>query len=84
MARRGSVSRGIRVAHRWISMAFTVLAAVLILPVLPQGALFSTVSAVALVLLVLMLLTGVWMAVRHYVMKLRRPRRSTAPVTVDA
>lgn len=83
MARRGSFSRGVRTTHRWISIAFAVLAATLILPVLPQGAVFDSVSAAAVVLLVAMLLTGMWMAVRHYAMKARRPRRSSAAVTRD-
>jgi hypothetical protein len=72
--RTRSLNRWIRMLHRWISMTFVALAAVLIIQVVPQGPVFNTVSVVAILFLVLLALTGGWMAVHHYLVRLRHPR----------
>ncbi|WP_404433630.1 hypothetical protein LG299_03725 [Microbacterium lacus] len=77
MARqRRSATRWIRIIHRWISMTFVVVAAFLILPVIPPGPAYDAVSTVAIVLLLGLLVTGIWMSIHHYVVKSRAPRRA--------
>lgn len=73
---RRSATRWIRIIHRWISMTFVVVAASLILPVIPAGPVYDAVSTVAIALLLALLVTGIWMAVHHYVVKARAPRRT--------
>jgi hypothetical protein len=70
--------------HRWISMTFVVLAAVLIIQVVPQGPAFNTVSVIAILFLVLLVLTGGWMAVHHYLVRFRHPRVRRPARLVDA
>ena len=79
-----SLNRWIRMLHRWISMTFVVLAAVLIIQVVPQGPAFNTVAVVAILCLVLLVLSGGWMAVHHYLVRFRRPRVRRATRLVDA
>ncbi len=74
----------LRTFHRWTSMIFVVFAAILILPVIPAGAAFNIVSVVAIVLLVTLLMTGIWMAVHHYVVVGRARGRRSTMASVDA
>jgi len=62
----------IRTIHRWTSMTFVVIGTITILPVLPEGPVRDTVTLLAIAVLVLLLITGLWIAVRHYALKLRR------------
>ena len=81
--RTHSLNRWIRILHRWISMTFVVVATLLIIQVVPPGAAFNAVSVIAILLLVLLIITGLWMAVHHYSVRFRRPRvRSTARQTI--
>ncbi len=75
--RKRPFSAWLRTVHRWISMAFVVTAAVLIVQSAITGLTDLTLSTVAIVLLVLLILTGAWMAVHHYVVRLRRAKRRT-------
>lgn len=63
-------------------MAFVVVAAILIVGILPLGTPAGDVlSTVAIVLLVGLLITGIWMAVHHYTAGARgRRRRASASV----
>lgn len=79
MSRTRPLTAWVRILHRWISMVFVVVAAALIV----QGAVgvdtgTSPLGLVALALLVLMAISGVWVAVHHYTVKLRAPRRGRA------
>ena len=76
--RKRSVSAWVRILHRWISLAFVVAAALVIIPVIPQGAVWNTISTIAILLLILLLLTGIWTAVHHYVVRIRASARRTA------
>ena len=76
--RKRSVSAWVRILHRWISLAFVVAAALVIIPVIPQGAVWNTISAIAILLLILLLLTGIWTAAHHYVVRFRASARRTA------
>lgn len=76
--RKRSLTAWLRIVHRWISMGFIALAAYLILQTVLTGVSDPTVSTVAIVLLVLLIVTGTWMAVHHYIVKLRR-RGSARP-----
>lgn len=71
----------VRSIHRWISLAF-VASAALTLTALPPGTpAGDVVSTIAIALLLLLLVSGLWVAVHHYVVRARRPRRvrGTAP-----
>lgn len=78
MTRTRPFSAWVRIVHRWISMAFVIAAALVIVPVLPQGAVWDTVSFVAIALLVLLLVSGIWMAVHHYIARSRAASRRSA------
>ncbi len=70
-------NRWIRIVHRWISMLFVVLAAILIIQIAPPGPATDALAVAAIIVLVLLLASGVWMAVHHYLARFRRgPVRS--------
>lgn len=80
MSRRRPLVFWIRTVHRWISLTFVALAAVLIFGLAPLGTpLGDGLSALAIVLLVLLIVSGLWVATHHYAVKLRR-RRATVPM----
>lgn len=79
--RKRSFIAWLRIVHRWISMGFVALAAYLILQTVLTGVSDLTVGTVAIVLLVLLIVTGAGMAVHHYVVRLRhRGRARPRPV----
>jgi|GEM_PF-3542135 len=79
MSRRRPLIAWIRILHRWISMLFTVLAASLLTPALfGVDTTSNPLGLVALLLLVLLVVTGVWTAAHHYAVKFRAPRRARA------
>ncbi len=78
---RGSVVRWVRTIHRWLSLAFTVVAIVaLVGPMagLPESA-TGPIATAAVVLIVLLLASGLWVAIHHYTLKFRR-NRAVGPV----
>ena len=82
--RKRSFTAWLRIVHRWISMTFIVVAAVAILQLAPAGPITDVVVAVALVLLIALALSGIWMAAQHYIVKFRYARRpQPAPVVTS-
>ncbi|MBS1905662.1 MAG: hypothetical protein JST33_03640 [Actinobacteria bacterium] len=76
MSRKRSLTAWVRILHRWISMLFVVVAAALIVPgAFGVDTTTSPLGLVALLMLVLLAVSGVWTAVHHYAVKLRHPRR---------
>ncbi|MGC4013770.1 MAG: hypothetical protein QM755_04520 [Luteolibacter sp.] len=79
MTRKRSVVFWIRTIHRWVSMAFVVLAVVVIFfaPVgTPAG---DVLGVVAIALLLALIITAGWVAIHHYSVRFRRgraPRRA--------
>ena len=77
MLRRRPLMFWVRSIHRWISLAFVTLAAILLIGVAPLGTpLGDGLSALAIVALVLLMITGLWVAIHHYTVGFRRRRGS--------
>ncbi|WP_448003245.1 hypothetical protein [Agromyces bauzanensis] len=85
MAHRSrSFSAWLRIVHRWVAMTFVVAAALVILQVVPAGPAVDLITTAAVVLLIALILTGIWMAAHHYLIKLRYRRRpARAPVSTS-
>lgn len=80
MTRTHSLIFWVRAVHRWISMGFVVVAAVLLLGVAPLGTpVGDAISFVAISLLLLLVISGAWMAVHHYTAGARARRRRQSP-----
>lgn len=62
----------VRTVHRWTSLTFVVIGTITILPVLPEGPVRDAVTLLAIIVLILLVGTGLWIAVRHFATKLRR------------
>lgn len=78
MAGKKSVIFWVRSVHRWISLAFVAVAAVLIIGSALLGeAATAALPPVAIVLLVGLIMSGAWMAIHHYRIAWRR--RGAAP-----
>lgn len=77
MTARRPVIFWVRRVHRWVSLAFVPIAAVLILGSAALGeAAVAVLSAAAISLLALLLASGAWIAVQFYTAPLRRARRA--------
>lgn len=88
MVRRARVMPKVRTVHRWVSLAFVVAAVSSLtssLVRMPQE-LVDISAVVAISLLLVLMASGVWIAVSHYSARARRVRRRTTPLgaTVDA
>ena len=81
MSRRRPLVFWNRAVHRWLSMIFIVVAAIVIV----QGALGIEPDplwgGLALALLVLLAISGIWTAVHHYTVKLRSASRRRPAAT---
>ena len=76
MSRKRSQTAWVRILHRWISMVFVVVAGTLIVQTaIGVDTAQNPFGLVALALLVLMAVSGAWVAVHHYAVRLRHPRR---------
>ncbi|PZU47904.1 MAG: hypothetical protein DI566_04920 [Microbacterium sp.] len=83
MARTRPVIAWVRRIHRWISLAFTAVAAVVIFGGAPAGTPFGdTLAGIAIALLLLLLISGLWMAIHHYTVAVRRRRRAPGAAAV--
>lgn len=77
MTARRPVIFWVRRFHRWVSLAFVPIAAVLILGGAALGEVaVAALSTVAIALLVLLLASGAWIGVQFYTAPLRRARRA--------
>ncbi len=76
--RKRPVTQRIRTLHRWISLVFIAIAAALIVDVLLHETASEALSFAALAGLVLLLLSGGWLALHHYRTAGRARRRRTS------
>ncbi len=76
--RKRPVIQRIKTLHRWISLFFTVIAVELVVDTAINGTASDSLSLAALVSLVLLLLTGIWLIVHHYTSTSRAKRRRAA------
>ncbi|MGB4136263.1 MAG: hypothetical protein WA971_06855 [Microbacterium sp.] len=81
MSRKRSATAWVRILHRWISMAFVIVAGTLIVQgVVGVDTTTSPFGLLALAMLVLLAVSGAWTAVHHYAVKLRHGGRRRVPV----
>ena len=84
MPRRRPLIFWVRTVHRWTALFFVALAAVLIVGVAPLGTPAGDgLSTIAIVALLLLIVTGLWVAIHHYTVQytaaaVRRRRSTTA------
>lgn len=73
--RKRPATQRIRTLHRWISLGFIAVAIGLVIDTLVHETPSSELSLMALISLVLLLLTGGWLALHHYTATRRAGRR---------
>ena len=73
--RKRPVTHWIRIIHRWFSVGFVLVVVGLLVDVFTGGSMTEPLSLVALTMLVLLLLSGGWLLVRHYSRGWRARRR---------
>lgn len=81
-SRKRPVIHRIRTLHRWLSLVFIAIATALIVDVLMHETASDALSFAALVGLVLLLLSGGWLALHHY-RTAGRARRRGAPAVAS-